>query len=73
MFCYLLKLTFALTTLFISDIDNLVKFVFDALNGKAYEDDTQITVLTTGKYYSDGVGRTEVTLKFLDTTDHQVT
>ncbi len=47
------------------DIDNLVKFVFDALNGNAYDDDAQITHLTTGKYYSEGEGRPEVILKYL--------
>mmetsp|Transcript_1634 Transcript_1634/g.2685 ORF Transcript_1634/g.2685 Transcript_1634/m.2685 type:complete len:277 (-) Transcript_1634:416-1246(-) len=33
------------------DLDNLVKFVLDSLNGYAYVDDSQIAVLSTAKLY----------------------
>jgi Holliday junction resolvase RusA-like endonuclease len=35
------------------DLDNLIKFVLDALNGKAYVDDCQITSIVAKKKYSD--------------------
>ena len=35
------------------DLDNLVKFVLDALNEHAYYDDSQISLLTAGKLYVD--------------------
>lgn len=34
------------------DVDNLVKTVFDALNGLAYEDDKQIVELSARKVYA---------------------
>jgi len=46
----------------IPDLDNLVKFVCDALNGVFYKDDSQISQLKAEKLYTD-VGekpRTEV-------------
>jgi Holliday junction resolvase RusA-like endonuclease len=41
------------------DIDNLLKAVLDALNGKAYQDDNQIVDILAEKRYSDEP-RTEV-------------
>ena len=35
------------------DLDNLIKFVKDCLNGVAYHDDSQVVFLTAGKKYSD--------------------
>jgi len=35
------------------DVDNVAKIIMDGLNGAAYEDDKQVTVLTIGKWYSD--------------------
>lgn len=35
------------------DIDNLVKFVLDALNGRLYKDDSQIVSLKAVKQYSE--------------------
>ena len=35
------------------DIDNSVKSIFDALNGVAYNDDSQIVELSVKKYYSE--------------------
>lgn len=35
------------------DIDNLIKTVKDALNGHAYQDDSQIASLVTSKRYAD--------------------
>lgn len=43
----------------IIDTDNGVKLVMDALNGVAYEDDSQIVEIVGRKFYSD-VPRTEV-------------
>ena len=34
------------------DIDNYIKAVMDALNGVAYEDDSQVVTLTAAKLYS---------------------
>lgn len=34
------------------DLDNLTKFIFDAMNGLIYVDDAQISVLSTSKIYS---------------------
>ena len=45
------------------DLDNLAKFVMDALNGIAYDDDRQITTLLASKSYDrndDKQGRTEI-------------
>ena len=36
-----------------TDLDNMVKFVLDALNGVAYLDDAQISVLSASKRYSE--------------------
>lgn len=47
------------------DIDNLIKFVFDSLNGLAYEDDSQISIVSSAKMYTDGEPRTEVLLQTL--------
>mmetsp|Transcript_17114 Transcript_17114/g.37376 ORF Transcript_17114/g.37376 Transcript_17114/m.37376 type:complete len:144 (+) Transcript_17114:885-1316(+) len=33
------------------DLDNLVKFVLDALNGHAYLDDAQVSMISTAKLY----------------------
>lgn len=44
------------------DLDNVLKAVFDALNGFAYEDDALIYKVEAEKYYSD-FPRVEVTLK----------
>lgn len=35
------------------DIDNILKAVFDALNGYAFEDDSQIVKVYAEKYYSE--------------------
>ena len=35
------------------DIDNILKAVFDALNGYAFEDDSQIVEIHAEKYYSE--------------------
>ena len=35
------------------DIDNSVKSIFDALNGVAYHDDSQVVELSVNKYYSE--------------------
>lgn len=35
------------------DLDNVYKSVFDALNGLAYNDDSQIIIMNGRKYYSD--------------------
>ena len=37
------------------DVDNIAKLVLDALNGIAWEDDTQVTTLTVQKYPRDRV------------------
>jgi Holliday junction resolvase RusA-like endonuclease len=41
------------------DVDNYVKAIKDALNGIAYVDDSQVTVLLISKYY-DRVPRVEI-------------
>jgi Holliday junction resolvase RusA-like endonuclease len=38
------------------DLDNMVKFVLDALNDKLYVDDCQIIEITCKKLYADGDG-----------------
>lgn len=45
------------------DIDNLIKFIMDAMNGVAFKDDRQIWNITASKLYSTEP-RTEVTLKW---------
>jgi Holliday junction resolvase RusA-like endonuclease len=35
------------------DLDNLIKFVLDSLNKHAYEDDSQISVIRSAKYYTN--------------------
>lgn len=34
------------------DTDNIIKAVLDALNGLAYEDDSEVVSVTAKKYYS---------------------
>ena len=38
------------------DVDNMVKFYSDALNGKAFQDDAQIVSLDARKEYADADG-----------------
>jgi Holliday junction resolvase RusA-like endonuclease len=38
------------------DLDNMVKFILDALNDKLYVDDCQIVEITCKKLYSEGDG-----------------
>ena len=47
------------------DIDNLVKFVMDALNGKAFIDDKQVVALSASKMYTSDTPRTIVRLERL--------
>ena len=35
------------------DIDNILKAIFDALNGYAFEDDSQIVFVTAEKFYAE--------------------
>jgi Holliday junction resolvase RusA-like endonuclease len=51
------------------DLDNLVKFVLDALNKKAYIDDSQICIINTAKLYTDDRPRTEVVISKIYTDD----
>ena len=45
------------------DCDNIAKIILDALNGRAYDDDKQVTGLNVEKHYTDGAARVEVTLE----------
>lgn len=47
------------------DADNVAKIVLDALNGIAYHDDSQVSVLTVRKKYGN-TPRVEVTIKSLE-------
>lgn len=44
------------------DLDNLVKSVTDALNGLAYQDDSQIIMIKAKKYYTEGKGYADISL-----------
>lgn len=46
-----------------SDADNVAKAVLDALNGFAYQDDSQIAFLSVRKYQTAGTPRVEVTIE----------
>lgn len=48
------------------DVDNLVKSICDALNGIAYNDDSQIVDLIVGKYQDAANPRAEIFLEELD-------
>lgn len=45
------------------DIDNLVKFVLDALNGAYWVDDTIVSTLMCRKIYTDGTPKTIINIK----------
>jgi Holliday junction resolvase RusA-like endonuclease len=47
------------------DLDNLIKFVLDALNRRAYMDDSQISMISSAKVYTEGASRVEVGLRRL--------
>ena len=47
------------------DIDNLIKFVLDSLNSKAYVDDKQVASISSRKYYTDDKPRTVVKISRL--------
>ena len=49
------------------DLDNMVKFVLDALNNKLYVDDRQIFELTCSKLYSESDGY--IYVKFVEIED----
>jgi Holliday junction resolvase RusA-like endonuclease len=40
-----------------NDLDNMLKFVMDALNGIVYVDDSQIVEIISGKYYTHDESR----------------
>lgn len=44
------------------DVDNIAKIILDALNGIAYEDDSQVVESICRKYYSHSSGYVRVTL-----------
>lgn len=50
-------------------MDNLIKFVLDALNGLAYVDDSQVAILSSAKLYTDGDGYTQVRIRKLSHSD----
>lgn len=47
------------------DVDNVLKSIFDGLNGVAYKDDTQIVQVTASKRYADEA-RVEIELGTLE-------
>ena len=47
-----------------------MKFVLDALNAKAYEDDSQIAVIKSAKFYTEGEAHTKVILRSLTEKDY---
>jgi Holliday junction resolvase RusA-like endonuclease len=49
------------------DLDNMVKFVLDALNDKLYTDDSLIFEITCSKLYSDADGY--IYVKFMEVED----
>lgn len=53
------------------DLDNLVKFVLDALNAKAYDDDSQIAVIKSAKFYTLGEPYTKIILRKLSDSDYE--
>ena len=53
------------------DIDNLVKFIFDCLNGLAWKDDTQVVSLDVKKIYSDNP-RTVIEISEIELLTEQV-
>lgn len=58
------------------DLDNLVKFVLDALNGVAYGDDSQVATLTCAKTYTtspDDTPRIDVYLRPLAEDEEPMT
>ncbi|RYH06786.1 RusA family crossover junction endodeoxyribonuclease [archaeon] len=48
------------------DIDNLAKFVLDALNSVAYKDDCQVSILHIAKLYTDSEPGVQVHIKKLE-------
>lgn len=51
------------------DIDNLIKFCLDCLNGEAWHDDRQICFISGRKNY-DETPRTELTIQWMDGTEN---
>lgn len=51
------------------DVDNLAKFVMDALNKVVYKDDSQVSEITCGKYYTSAIARSEITIRQLIVSD----
>ncbi len=47
------------------DLDNLIKFVLDSLNQKAYLDDSQICIINSAKLYTNSNARIEVRMRKL--------
>lgn len=48
-----------------------MKFVLDALNAKAYEDDSQIAVIRSAKFYTEGEPYTRVVIRSLSEKDFE--
>ena len=47
------------------DLDNLIKFVLDSLNRKAYLDDSQICIINSAKLYTNSNARIEIRMRKL--------
>lgn len=47
------------------DLDNLIKFVLDALKGAAYHDDAQVVQIISSKRYGQ-VAQTQVKISVVD-------
>jgi Holliday junction resolvase RusA-like endonuclease len=52
------------------DLDNLIKFVLDALNGSAWVDDAQVVRIIAAKHISAGEDKTVLMVETLDNQDH---
>ena len=54
------------------DIDNLVKFVLDALNKHAYKDDGQISLLKSGKFYCSNITQARIEVSITSLGDDEM-
>lgn len=48
------------------DLDNMIKFVLDSLNGKAFVDDSQICIIHSAKVFTNNEPHTDIRLKKLN-------
>ena len=70
-YCDLLKTKAPMIHCFMPDVDNLAKFILDAMNEKFFQDDRQVVKLTASKHYINDLHKQKTTPGFTKVTIYE--